>query len=183
MGNLIKLIITLLITLQVVSAQGVHTKTIAWATPLIQGYGPIKYNPNLAVEPNNSLVYKVIVKTTSPKKKDGVNNKLWHVARLMNLLYASKIKKSNIHIIAVIAGPATSVVLTNKAYKKRFHKNNPDLKLMKELSEHGVKLYVCSQALAEHKIHPNEVNRYTVTTLSAITTLSIFQLKGYALIP
>ena len=184
MKVMIKFIVVLLAALQVASAQNMDAETIPWTTPLIQGYGPVKYNPTLAIQPDKTLDYKVIVKVVKPERRDGVNNSLWHIARLMNLLYASHVKTSNIHVAAMIAGRATDVVLTDEAYKKRFHRENPDLKLINELAKHGVKLYVCSQALAEHHIDPStEVNKDVINTLSGITDLATLQLRGYVLIP
>ncbi len=154
-----------------------------WETPLIKGYGPIKDYKNAAIQPDKKLDYKVVFKITSDKTKDGVNNKLWHMARLMNLLYVGDVKKSNTHIVGVIAGKATSMVLKNEAYKKRFHKNNPNLDILKKLTEHGAKIYVCDQALSEHKIKQNETNKYIRKSLSAIIDIPTYVLKGYALIP
>jgi len=154
-----------------------------WETPLIKGYGSIKNYKNAAIQPDKNLDYKVVFKITSNKTKDGVNNKLWHMARLMNLLDVGGIKKRNTHIVGVIAGKATSIVLNNKAYKKKFHKDNPNLDLLKKLAKHGAKIYVCDQALSEHKIKQNETNKYIKKSLSAIIDIPTYVLKGYALIP
>ena len=155
-----------------------------WETPLIKGYGPIKYYSNTAIQPDKSLDYKVVFKITSGKIKDGVDSKIWHMARFLNLLYASGIKPSHIHVVGVIAGKSTNVILNNKAYQKRFHKNNPNLDLLKQLTKNGVKFYVCNQAVAEHEIDlDTDLNNHIIPTLSAIIDLPTFQLKGYALIP
>jgi len=166
-------------TSQVAFAQN----NLQWETPLIKGYGPIKDYKNAAIQPDKNLDYKVVFKITSDKIKDGVNNKLWHMARLMNLLYVGDVQKSNTHIVGVIAGKATSMVLTNEAYKKRFHKNNPNLDILKELTEHGAKIYVCDQALSEHKIEQNETNKYIKKSLSAIIDIPTYVLHGYVLLP
>lgn len=177
-----KFIGTLVVTLGLVAAQNVSAKDIAWTTPLVKGYGPIKYDPTLAMQPDKTLDYKVVFKVVKPKNKAGVNAKLWHVARLLNLLYAGGVPKDHIHLVVVIAGGATPIVLTNKAYNAKFLTDNPDMKLIRALSEQGVKFYVCSQAVAEHHFKLQDVNKYITKSLSAITDLSYFQLHGYAML-
>ncbi len=188
MKKLILLSVILLAMVQVGSAQVNNVQTNhhnpQWETPLIKGYGPIKYYSSAKIQPDKSLDYKVVFKITDGKIKDGVDNHLWHMARLLNLLYAAGVKPDHIHIVGVIAGKSTPVILNNKAYQKRFHKNNPNMDLLKQLTEHGVKIYVCDQAVAEHGIDLHQdLNKYIVPTLSAIIDLPTFQLKGYALMP
>jgi len=154
-----------------------------WETPLIKGYGAIKYYKNSARQPDKNLDYKVMFHVSSDKEQDGVNNSLWHMARLMNLLYVGNVKKSNIHIVGVVVGKATPLALSNEAYKKRFNKDNPHLDILKKLTQEGVIIYVCDQALAEHKIKHNETNKYITQSLSGLTDMAIFSLKGYALMP
>jgi intracellular sulfur oxidation DsrE/DsrF family protein len=182
MKGLKKVIMTVCV-FAIASQSALAQNNLQWETPLIKGYGPIKDYKNAAIQPDKNLDYKVVFKITSAKTKDGVNNKLWHMARLMNLLYVGNITKSNTHIIGVIAGKATSMVLTNAAYKKRFHKDNPNLKILQELTEHGAKIYVCDQALSEHKIRQHETNKFIKKSLSAIIDIPTYVLKGYALLP
>ncbi len=189
MRKLVLLSVILMIAMaQIASAQvnnsKVKSRAPQWETPLINGYGRIKYYPNAAMQPDKSLDYKVVFKITGDNTKDGVNGKLWHMARLMNLLYAGGIESKHVHMVGVIAGGATTIVLNNKTYKERFHKDNPNLDILKKLTEHGAIIYVCDQALAEHKIsQQGEVNKYVKKSLSAIVDLPTFILKGYALIP
>lgn len=155
-----------------------------WETPLIHGYGAIKDFKNAAIMPDKHMDYKVIFKITSAKSKDGINTVLFHMARMMNLLYAGGVKPSHIHMVGIIAGPATPIILNNDAYKKRMHKFNPNLNVLRQLTEHGAKIYVCDQAAAEHGINPNtEVNKYIIPSFSALITLPTFELKGYAFMP
>lgn len=184
MGKLKNIIITTMFaTMTTVSFASVQ-KNLNWKTPLIKEYGSIKYYKNAAIQPDKNLDYKVVFKITSDKMKDGVNNKLWHMARLMNLLYAGGVKKDHIHIVGIVAGKATFVVLNDQSYKKRFRTNNPNIDLLKKLTEHGVKIYVCDQALEEHHIdQKKEVSKYIIPSLSGIVDLTTFQLKGYALAP
>jgi intracellular sulfur oxidation DsrE/DsrF family protein len=155
-----------------------------WTTPAVKGYGGIIYDPDLKIEPDKSLDYKVVFKITSDQLKKGVNAQLWHVARLVNLLADGKIPKAQQHIVAGIAGKATPVVLSDAAYEKRYKKPNPNTELIRELTDAGVKIYVCSQAAAEHHIDMRtELNPHILKSLSLMTDLVNFQLRGYVLMP
>ena len=155
-----------------------------WTTPAVKGYGGIVFDPALAVQPDRALDYKVIFKINTGDVKEGVNAQLWHVARFVNLLAAGGVPKAKRHVVAGIAGKATDAVLTDDAYELRYKKLNPNTELIRELTEAGVIIYVCSQAAAEHDIDlETEVNPDIVHSLSLMTDLANFQLKGYVLMP
>ena len=71
------------------------------------------------------------------------------MARMTNMLRSGGVPQSHIHMVGVIFGPATKIALNNQAYKKRFVTNNPNIGVMKALVKHGVKFFVCDQALNE----------------------------------
>jgi intracellular sulfur oxidation DsrE/DsrF family protein len=165
-------------TSQVLSAQS----NPKWETPLIKGYGPIKYFKNADMQPKKNIEYKVVVKMTGDAMRKGINRKLFLISRLVNMLHAGGVSEKNIHIVGVIFGKATSIVLNNEAYQKRFHKNNPNLDVIKKLTQHGVKLNVCDQALAEHKIQKNEVNKNIQPVLAGNIAILTYQQENYLLI-
>jgi len=158
-------------------------ETPAWTTPAVEGYGKIVYDPALAVQPDKALEYKVIFQATSDAEREGVNGQLWHVARLVNLLAAGGVPRAKMHIVAGVAGKATDIVLSDKAYEQRHHKPNPNTALIRALARAGVVLYVCSQAMAEHGISAQELNPDIMPSLSLVTDLTNYQLQGYVLIP
>ncbi len=105
------------------------------------------------------------------------------MARLTNMLRSGGVPQKNIHMVGVIFGPDTTIALNNKAYNKRFLTNNPNLGVMKKLTEHGVKFFVCDQALNEHKIKQHgEVNKYVTKTLAGYVAIINYEQKGYILI-
>jgi intracellular sulfur oxidation DsrE/DsrF family protein len=160
---------------------------INWEYPEIKDNGGILYHPDVAIQPSKTLDYKVFFKITSGKKKpNGVNAQLWHVARLLNLLKAAGVPQDHIHVAAGIAGKATEIVMTDASYAKRFKKAkaNPNTKLIKDLTDAGVKIYLCSQAAAEHNIDmKTQLNPNIIKSLSLLTDIVNFQLEGYALVP
>jgi intracellular sulfur oxidation DsrE/DsrF family protein len=67
-------------------------------------------------------------------------------------------------------------------YKERFGFDNPHTPLFKEMLENGVKVVVCGQSLIKQKItHDQLIDGIEVAT-SALTTLTEYQLRGYALL-
>lgn len=165
---------------------GISTGALAtdWTTPLIDGYGKIKYDENAKFQPKQDEQYKVVFSIDGEKQMEGVNAELWHVARFMNLMSAADVKPDNVHAVAVIHGPAASIAMTDELYKQRNDQSNPNLELMKELTDNGVKIYLCEQAAAGFDIDPNsQVNEYVEPVLSALIAIPQLQLDGYALMP
>lgn len=151
-----------------------------WKTPVINGYGRIAEFDEVAIKPDKSKEYKVIFNITSEKEREEVNNSLWKMARLINLLENEGVPAENIKIVGVISGPASPISLSDEAHLKRHQKKNPNLDLMKKLSDHGVQIHLCGQAAAERKIDPkSELNPYTKLTLSALTDVLHYQMAGY----
>lgn len=164
------------ITFKILSAQ-------EWETPLIDGYGEIKYFKDAAEQPDPSLEYNLIFDIKDIKEKNGVNKDLWSVARLLNMFSVANVSNDKISVILAIHGEATHVVLSDEKHKNQFEKPNPNLNLLKQLKESGVKLYVCSQATAARNISNKDLNPYVIPALSAMSVLSNYQIKGYSLMP
>ena len=97
-----------------------------WITPVIDGYGKIKYSKNIAVQPDENLHYKAVYKITSSEKREGINKGLNGIAHAINMLGCKNIKKENVDIVATIQGQATTVVLSDDAYEKKFGTKNPN---------------------------------------------------------
>ena len=153
-----------------------------WKTPVIEGYGRIADFEDVVIKPDPNAEYKILFHITSDEEREGVNTSLWKIARLINLLESSKVSKQNIHIAAVISGPASPIVLTEEAYLKKMQKSNPNLDLMDKLYDYGVEINFCGQAAAERGIKPStELNPYTKLTLSALTDIPIYQMQGYVI--
>lgn len=151
-----------------------------WKTPVIEGYGRIAEFKNVAIKPDPSKEYKFLFHITSDKEREGVNASLWKMARLINLLENGGILHKNIHIVGVISGAATPITLSEKAYLERMDKPNPNLDLMKKLTDYGTIIHLCGQASAEKNIEPmTELNSFTELTLSALIDIPHYQMQGY----
>ena len=82
----------------------------------------------------------------------------------------------------VIHGPAAQFVVNDEAYQKKFGMNNPNIPLFAALKEAGVKIFVCGQSVLKRNIDPETITPEVAVALSAVTTLTTYQLKGYAVL-
>lgn len=151
-----------------------------WQTPIIEGYGKMVANDSAVMQPNPEKEYKIIFHIKSDAEREGVNEGLYKVARLINLLGNGGVPAENLKIVAVVSGKAVSLVVTDKIHQERFKKSNPNLGLLQKLTDYGVNVLVCSQTLAQHHLDENtHLNPYIKVTLSALTAVTGYQMEGY----
>lgn len=74
-----------------------------------------------------------------------------------------------------IHGGAWQDVLTNKAYKEKYGVDNPNLKLINELSEAGADIIICGQTAEFRGITKDNANPHVKFALSAMTALIQYQ--------
>ncbi|MGB2513935.1 MAG: DsrE family protein [Flavobacteriaceae bacterium] len=154
-----------------------------WQTPLIEGYGEVINFHEAAQQSNPEQEYKLLFDVTSNAQKQGVNKRLWVVARMMNLMHIAQVPQEQVKIVVALHGEATFDALSQEAYFKKYNKPNPNLDLIEKLAAKGVSLYVCSQAMAARSIKTEALHPYVTPALSALSVLTNYQIKGYHLIP
>ncbi|WP_222433750.1 DsrE family protein [Pistricoccus aurantiacus] len=153
----------------------------SWQTPAIEGYGRIRPKPDAAVQPDKAKTYKVAFDVANSSKQKGQPNPgLNRVARAVNVFVSAGVPLDQLDFVAVIHGPATASVLNDKQYKQRFNTANPNLELIRKLTEAGVKVQVCGQALAENSYKDEWVDANVTVTLSALSDLAIYGNRGYS---
>ncbi|MGH8398127.1 MAG: DsrE family protein [Terriglobia bacterium] len=154
-----------------------------WVMPAIQA-GPMHPLPNAAFQPDKTTIYKAVFGVTRPSK--GANDPdggLTPVARAVNIFASAGVPLDHLKFVVVIYGiDGGSMVLDNAHYKKRFGKDNPNLKVIHELKAAGIQVVVCGQALAALGIEHGWVDSDVTIALSALSTMVILQNQGYALI-
>lgn len=157
--------------------------SFTFSTPVIKGYGDMHYFKNVAVQPDTSMNYKILFFIVNNDHPRQVNFGLEHIARMINLLRTAGVKQNHIHIVGIMTGRATMITFADSLYHKYYSVNNPNDKLLNELTTDGhAKLYVCSQALGMMGYDAKYLNHNVKRALSAITTVAIYQLKGYAVL-
>lgn len=149
------------------------------ANPIIKNYGTI-YEIEGAIDPDSEIEYKIVVDLkTLQRDKESINPGLNNVARMLNLHGLGGVKAENLNVAVAIHGGATDVILNNEAYQKKYELDNPNLKLINELKEAGVELYVCGQSLLARNYEHDEVNSQVKIGLSMLTVVTTYMHKGY----
>jgi intracellular sulfur oxidation DsrE/DsrF family protein len=151
--------------------------------PVIKHFGTVTEIPYAAEKPDTKMDYKVVVEVnTDNPKPETVHEFFEKTAAVVNLHALGGVSANKLHVVLVIHGPAAQYVVNDAEYQKKFNTKNPNLPLFQELAEAGVKIFVCGQSLEKRKIDPTTVSPDVKVALSAITTLTTYQLKGYALL-
>jgi intracellular sulfur oxidation DsrE/DsrF family protein len=150
--------------------------------PVIKDHGGIYSIEKATVVPDPEQRYDIIVDLFSGKDPAQLNKALNNVARMINLHAIAGVHRDSINVVLAIHGNATKVVLKDDGFVSRFNIKNPNLPLINELKEAGVKLTVCGQSLIGRQIDLDEVNENIEIATSMLTTVTNYQLKGYTLL-
>jgi len=149
--------------------------------PVIKSQGGIFDVPFAVERPDPSLMYNVIIEIERESDKgDTINWALNNVARFLNLLSVGGVPKANVNVILAIHGGASYTSMNNEQYRAKYKVDNPNLKLYQELKEAGVRMFLCGQSIINRKIDRNRLVPEVQPALSMLTTVTTYQLKGYA---
>lgn len=150
--------------------------------PVIADHGGVVRLPDAAHQPRAWT--KLLVDLTAGGDADQVNSGLEKVAKYVNIYAGAGAEPAEAKIAVVFHGEATLAVLKPDAYAAKFKTDgNPNLKLLKQLHESGVELYVCGQSLISKGSAPDEVAEHVQTAVSALTAVVNLQADGYAYVP
>jgi DNA-binding transcriptional ArsR family regulator/intracellular sulfur oxidation DsrE/DsrF family protein len=155
-----------------------------WQAPAIQAAGKIHPLPQAAYQPDATSMYKMVFELTSAAAEPGaISPGLQRVARTVNLYVNAGVPLKHLRLVAVASGAATAMALNDAKYQKQYGTPNPNLPVIKQLCAAGVDIAVCGQALAEYDYPYDWIDKRVTLALSALTTISELQQKGYALMP
>jgi intracellular sulfur oxidation DsrE/DsrF family protein len=154
------------------------------SSPAIEGYGKMHPLPKAAYQPDPSAIYKVVfAMTAASKAPEEINPAIERVARAVNLYVSAGVPLSHLKFVAVAYGQATSIALDDAHYKSTYGITNPNLPVIARLRKAGVDVSVCGQAVLEHKYLYDWIDPSVTLSLSAITTITLLESKGYHLMP
>jgi len=136
--------------------------------------------------PDPTMQYKLLFELTGfaykgqdlTAKKE-FNEGLGSVARELNLHEANNIPRKNIDAVVVVHAGALYSLLTNEKYKKKYGLDNPNIPLIKELQDYGVKIIACGQAMTFLGLEMGDLVPGIKQALNAQTVISSYQLKNY----
>lgn len=151
--------------------------------PVIQSAGAVSTVPFASFTPDPNLEYKIIVDVmTGPEDRSEISFAMNNVARMINLHAMAKIPLERMHVVLAIHNAAIFTALADTYHKERYGVDNPHTPLFKELLDAGVKIVVCGQSLVKREIDPAHLVEGIEVATSALTTLTEYQLRGYALL-
>ena len=151
--------------------------------PVINGYGTIADAPMADLKPDPSLTYNIVVDlATSDEDKTAVSFSVNQLARLLNLHVMGGVPKENLNVVVAVHGGAIWTIMNDELYREKFGVANPHTPLYKELLDNGVRVVVCSQSMFKRKIAKDQLIPGLEVATSALTTLTQYQLMGYALL-
>lgn len=155
-----------------------------WQTPTITDAGKIHPLPHAAYQPDPDATYKVVFAMTRGSDDPGkISPALQRVARTVNLYADAGVPLKHMKFVAIASGAATAMALDDAHYKKQYGMANPNLPVIRQLRADGIDVAVCGQAVAEHHYQYDWVSKDVTVALSALTTITELQQKGYALMP
>jgi intracellular sulfur oxidation DsrE/DsrF family protein len=172
---------TLFFLLLTCCSVSVFSQAPSKVNPAIANYGSV-FDVSFAKEkPDPKLDYNILVDITdAASKPDTLNAYLEAAATLFNLHAVGGVPKEKIHMIVVLHKMAVYSIFSNERFQQKFKVDNPNLPLIKTLADAGVQFFVCGQTLLRGNIPVNQIAPEVTVATSALTTLTTYQLKGYA---
>ena len=146
----------------------------------VKDFGKVYYVPFASDRPDPNMQYKIVFETSEKVDSAQVYAPLEHIARMYNLHVYGGVPQKNLDVVLVIGGVSIPIVLNNEAYKKKYGVDNPNLKILEQLKAAGIKINGCAQSMMKYSIDPVDVNPIIEPIFSKFTTVSTYQLKGYA---
>jgi intracellular sulfur oxidation DsrE/DsrF family protein len=158
---------------------GLYTKAQT-VNPVIKDYGKVFEIPFAVENPDPKINYKIAIEVGEKMESDTtVDRELDVAARLYNTLVYGGVPRNHIHIAVVIYHTASWIALDDTAFHKKFEKNNPNTKIIAEMSDAGIDLFICGQSLMAAKIDSNHINPKVKIVLSRLTKMSTLEMQGY----
>jgi len=164
--------------------------SVTWVYPVIPKFGGVHPRPDADMQPDPGADYKIFVDVVSTSKNPArMYGSLERLARLVNLMGYAKVPADHVHIVALLDRRSGMAGLTDAAYARLVAKfdpkhatqgmKNPNLAVIHALKKAGVKLMICSQAMAELGLKDSDIDPSVTITLSALTDPVIYGHRGY----
>lgn len=150
---------------------------------IIKDYGETFIVKNPEIKTNTDAELKVIFDVSqSSEDKSTPNKYIITAARFLNMHANEGMRLDQLKVAMTIHGSAWQDVLNNEAYKEKFGVDNPNFKLINQLTDAGVDIIICGQTAAYRGMDRTVVNPNVKFALSAMTALLQYQNQGYRFI-
>lgn len=150
---------------------------------IVKNFGETFDVESLDIKTNTSEDFKVIFDVSqSSNDKSVINKYIVTAARFLNMHANEGMKKGHLKVAMTIHGSAWQDVLNNETYKEKYGVDNPNLKLINELSKAGAEIIICGQTAEFRGITKDNANPNVKFALSAMTALIQYQNNDYTFI-
>ncbi|HEX4049998.1 MAG TPA: DsrE family protein [Steroidobacteraceae bacterium] len=172
----LRLCLSLCISLGLLGSQGVLAQRLPVPSAGLPGF-----IAGMKEVPDPGLDYRVLFDLQSAAPATGADPRLQSVARYLNSLAEYGVPPIRRHLVVLVHGAATPLVLNDAAYAAhgRAHAN-PNTALIARMLAAGVQFRVCGQALLARHLSPAQLLPGVQMDLWAVSTLANLQLHGYA---
>ena len=151
--------------------------------PVIDSFGAAATVPDASQLPVETQ-FKVAFDTAKGSDGDALNKTLESAARFLNMHGQAGIPAKNIDLAVVIHGGAAFDLLTPAAHEsRRDGADNPNIALIKALTDNGVRIILCGQTAMYRDIGKGDLLPNVELSLSAMTAHAQLQSQGYTLNP
>lgn len=151
--------------------------------PMVPSFGGVFDVPNPGLLPPKDQDLKLRFDVRTGSEAGELNMGFDTVARYLNQHGQAGVPPARLMAALVVHGTAGKDMLVNDEYKKRFGKDNPNLKLLDELKAAGVRIYLCGQTSAGRNLPRAVVTPAATIALSAMVAHMALERDGYVLNP
>jgi intracellular sulfur oxidation DsrE/DsrF family protein len=149
--------------------------------PHVDAGGPAFAVEDRDVPLKEGMKYRVVFEATGyPGEPEAINRELTVAARFMNMHGKNGVPLEDLDVAVVFHGRALFAAMTNEAYREEHGIDNPNLELLQDMADAGVKFYACGQSLGFRGLDKSALASPVKVGLSALTMLVTLQAEGYA---
>ncbi len=151
--------------------------------PVFKDFGKIA-DVKTSLQIPKAMKFKVAFDMSKAAEPGKVNRNLDTLARFINMHVANGVEAKNIEVAMVVHGKSVADLSKDKFYNKLFtDKNNTNKDIINQLTNFGVKIYVCGQSAAYYGLKQEDLLPNVEMALSAMTAHAILHDQGYSLNP
>lgn len=148
--------------------------------PVIRGYGAVWdiASPDLVTPLDQD--YRIVFEMAQSSENAGdVNPYLNTVARFLNMHVRAGVPMERIHLAVVMHGQAAKDALDDETFRSRYHVENQNRDLLRQLGAAGVEIYVCGQSAMSRNLPREHLVPEVKLALSAMTAMATLKARGY----
>lgn len=144
-----------------------------------QAASPLATDPTFPA--SKTLAYRIAWGVNvGPEKPDSVVPGFRSTANFLYVSDANGVPRANVHLAVVVWGTATHSLLRNDAYRAARGVDNASIPLLQALSDAGVQIIVCGQALINRKLDRKDLLPFVKIAPTATMALATLHAQGYA---